>query len=115
MELPGWDDDVGFQVNKFWTEMLLRERRQTASAATFVAVLSLASSSTAAVEDKLDGINPFLDDFLSKTDHTAYTLDNKAEKLIGQLKAVLQKKAEFDRLKWLVSDSFSLNDWLDGR
>lgn len=113
MELPGWDDNVGFKVNTFWAEMIQRERRQTASAATFAAVLSLAAGSQAAVKDKLNGVTPYLDDFLSKSDHTAYTLDSQAEKLIAKFRGVMAKKAEFDRMKWLASDEFSFTDWLN--
>jgi hypothetical protein len=112
MELPGWDDDIGYQVNLFWAEMVQRERRQTAAGATFAAVLSLAAGSSADVGDKLEGMNPFLDDFLSKSDHTAYTLDNKVEKILAKLRAVMVKKAEFDRMRWIASDDFSIEEWL---
>lgn len=114
MDLPGWDSSVGYAVNQFWTELLQRERRETIARAQLEMYSTLAAAAGADMSDKISAINPFFEDYLSKTDHSAYTVDHRIGKTKKKLAALRQQKAHLDRLRWMDSEEFSLKAWFDG-
>ena len=114
MELPGWDSAVGYAVNDFWAEVLQRERRIFAAKAQLEMFSALAAPSASDMGAKLAALTPFFEDYLSKTDHSAYTVDHRVSKLRRKLAGLRQQKANLDRLRWMDSDEFSLKAWFAG-
>lgn len=115
MELPGWDSNVGYAVNEFWTELLQRERRSAVALAQLDMYSALAASSGAEIAKKIEAVSPFFDDYLSKTDHSAYTVDHRIRKQRRKIRELRQQKEQFDRLRWMESEAFSLQAWFDGK
>lgn len=115
MDLPGWDSRVGYAVNEFWAELLQRERRTAVAHAQLEIYSALTAASGIEVASKIEAITPFFEDYLSKRDHSAYTVDHKIRQQRRKIRELRQQKNEFDRLRWMASDKFSLSDWFDGK
>lgn len=114
MELPGWDSSVGYAVNEFWAELLQRERRADIAEAQLHMFSALAAPSGSGMDTKIAALSPFFEDYLSKTDHSAYTVDHRIGKVQQKLAELRQQKANLDRLRWMASDEFSLKAWFAG-
>lgn len=116
VRLPGWDDDVGLATNVFWAEVLRREEELEASKLRWDAFMTYIMSGLSPsfdVKQRNDLLDPFFDEVLSKMDHSAYTVERKMLSAMKRVAAARERVAELERLRWIASEDFSIEAWMN--
>ena len=117
IKLPGWSSLIGHATTQFWTEVYQRQQGLDTSRVNldvFGTYVMAGLPQTVDLGKRLEALEPYVKEVMAKIDHTAYTPQHTVAVLAKQLQAQHEKLAGLKYVKWLSSDDFDLDAWLNG-
>ncbi len=117
IQLPDWDTPTGSAVNRVWLEFLRRERRLDRARVEhdMVSAYALAGSPDGDVEKRFEVAGKTKEVLFSHIDQTVHQTAYKRIRLEKHIRRVQGTIDELERLDWITSDEFNLQDWFEGR